>query len=103
MRRRFYKIWLSMTLKVKIASYTVVMVLIIVLSVLLNLWMVRFSLWDFNDILQGNVKCSNLLSCLEEESVLFQAYMRNGRDDTKEELQKAMAATRKAVEAMPFD
>ncbi len=103
MRKRFYKIWLSITIKEKIVSYTGVMLLIIILSVLLNLWMVRFSLLDFNNILQDNVKCSNLSGCLENERALFRAYIKNGQEDTKARMLLAIEETRKAVEAMPFD
>lgn len=102
MQRRYYKIWHIKTIKGKIVCYTAVVFLIIVLSGLFNLWVVRFSLLDFNHILEDNVACSKLRQSLEEESNLFRAYMKNGQSATEAALKKAMEQTRQAVEEMPF-
>ena len=55
----------------------------ILLSVVFNVWVVRFSLTDFNGILQDNAKCSELIQALEQESTLFESYMRNPDTEKK--------------------
>ena len=59
--------------------------LTILLSVVFNVWVVRFSLVDFNGILQDNAKCSELIQALEQESTLFESYMRNPDAEKKPE------------------
>ena len=76
--------------------------LTILLSVVFNVWVVRFSLVDFNGILQDNAKCSELIQALEQESTLFESYMRNPDAEKKEELDRAMKRTKNAVYDLPF-
>ena len=69
----------------------------ILLSVVFNVWVVRFSLTDFNGILQDNAKCSELIQALEQESTLFESYMRNPDTEKKEALERSMKRTKHAV------
>ena len=74
----------------------------ILLSVVFNVWVVRFSLTDFNGILQDNAKCSELIQALEQESTLFESYMRNPDTEKKEALERSMKRTKHAVYDLPF-
>lgn len=70
--------------------------------VVFNVWVVRFSLTDFNGILQDNAKCSELIQALEQESTLFESYMRNPDTEKKEALERSMKRTKHAVYDLPF-
>ena len=74
MRERLRQSWQALTIKKKIATFTGMVFLIITLSVLFNVWAVKFSLIDFNMILQDNAAVSELGQALEEESIQFGAY-----------------------------
>ena len=78
------------------------LILTILLSVVFNVWVVRFSLTDFNGILQDNAKCSELIQALEQESTLFESYMRNPDTEKKEALERSMKRTKHAVYDLPF-
>lgn len=102
MREKIRQTWQSLTIKKKIATFTGMVFLIISLSILFDIWVVRFSLVDFNGILQDNAKCSELVQALEEESELFEGYMKNPNENKAQLLETAMRRTKKAVYALPF-
>ena len=63
MKKRIKKWWQELTIQKKIAVFTGMVCVTILLSVVFNVWVVRFSLTDFNGILQDNAKCSELIHC----------------------------------------
>ena len=75
MRKRLRQTWQSLTIRKKIATFTGTVFLIIMLSVIFEVWVVKFSLLDFNAILQDNAKSSGFLEAMEQESQLFESYM----------------------------
>lgn len=103
MREKIRQTWQSLTIKKKIATFTGTVFLIIMLSVIFDVWVVKFSLVDFNAILQDNAKSSELVQALEEECRLFESYMKGPQKDTRELLDNAMERTRKAVYDLPFN
>ena len=75
-RKRIKQFWQALTIKKKIATFTGTVFLIIAVSVLFNVWVVKFSLIDFNRILQDNAAVSELAQALEEESIQFETYIK---------------------------
>lgn len=102
MRERIRQIWQALTIKKKIATFTGTVLLIISLSVFFDIWVVKFSLMDFNAILQDNARASELVQALEEERVVFENYMK-GDGEELDTLQSAIARTGNAVNDLPFD
>ncbi len=101
-RERIRQTWRSLTIQKKIAAFTGAVFLIILLSVVFDIWVVRFSLVDFNQILQDNAKSSELMQAVQRESSLFESYKKNPGRETWEQLSGAMEDTKKAVEGLPF-
>lgn len=97
------ELWQSMTIRQKIGSFTGVVFLIIVLSVLFDFWVVRFSLSEFNNILDENAKSSAFLDAMEEETVLFEDYIKNSEQGKQLLLESACQRTKEAVEELPFE
>ena len=93
LREKTKQKWKALTIQKKIAVFTGVVCITILLSVVFNFWVVRFSLVDFNDILQDNAKCSELIQTLEDESILFESYMRRPDDAGRKKLDIAMRKT----------
>ncbi len=102
LREKTKQRWKALTIQKKIAVFTGVVCITILLSVVFNFWVVRFSLVDFNDILQDNAKCSELIQTLEDESILFESYMRRPDDAGRKKLDIAMRKTKRAVYDLPF-
>ena len=83
LKKRIKKWWQELTIQKENSSVYRDGRVAILLSVIFNVWVVRFSLTDFNGILQDNAKCSELIQALEQESTLFESYMRNPDTEKK--------------------
>ena len=79
-REKIKATWQALTIKKKIAAFTGMVFLIISLSVMFDIWVVEFSLIDFNGILQDNAKSSELVQALESEQELFENYMKSNSE-----------------------
>lgn len=102
MREKLERTWQQLTIKRKIATFTGVVFLIILLSVVFDSWIVKFCLVDFNKILVDNGRCSELVQAIKEESESFEAYIKTSDEAEKKLLEENMEHTRKAVNALPF-
>ena len=94
--------WYSMTIRRKIYVFMGAVFLTTALSLLLNVWVTKFSVFDFNSILEENAKSSELIQALEEESKLFSEYMKTPDEEKKVLLDKATARTEEVVYDLPF-
>ncbi|MDE7207502.1 MAG: HAMP domain-containing protein, partial [Lachnospiraceae bacterium] len=103
MKQRLKKIWQSLKIKQKIKVFTQMVFLLILLSIFLAVWTVKYSLLDFSAILKSNSIVSDFVQCMEEEAGLFEAYVKTGKKDTYEELERAIVSTQKAITQLPFD
>lgn len=95
--------WQALTIRQKIMTYTGMVFLCIFLSVIFNVWVVFYSLGDLNHILEDSSKNSVLVQAIEEESRLFEQYMKGSTDHTRQLLQEAMKKTEETVCDLPFD
>lgn len=102
MRERIKATWQALTIKKKIAAFTGMVFLIILLSVMFDVWVVKFSLIDFNGILQDNAKSSELVQALESERELFESYIKSKSEEERISLAVAMQRTYDAVYNLPF-
>lgn len=103
LRQYLGQLWRSLTIKKKILMFAGAVIVACLLSVIFNIWIVRFSLVDFSTILQENAQSINLVDALEDEQVIFQDYVQGKEEITFEMLEEAMESTRQAVYALPFD
>lgn len=103
LRQHFGQLWQALTIKKKILIFTGAVFIVCLLSVIFNIWVVKFSLVDFNRILEQNTHSINLVQALETESSYFKNYVQRQGGVTEEMLTEAMDNTKAAVYAMPFD
>ena len=101
--RKIGKRWQNMTIRQKIISYTVTVFLCIFLSVAFNIWVAKFSLGDFNNILNESSKSSAFVQAMENENRLFRQYIRNSTEIHRQMLNEAMIETERVVKELPFD
>lgn len=101
--RKIEQRWQNMTIRQKIISYTVTVFLCIFLSVAFNIWVAKFSLGDFNNILNESSKSSALVQAMENENKLFRQYIRRSTEVHRQMLNEAMAETERVVYELPFD
>ncbi len=101
LRQKLVDKWQALTIKKKIISFVGAVVLIITLSLLFNIWVVKFSLMDFNSILEDNARSSELMVALENEIELFATYMKTQNEEDERLLKDAMERTDRAVHNLP--
>ena len=97
------KTWYAMTIKRKIFAFIGAVVLTLILSIVLNVWVAKFSLIDFSGILSDNTKSSELVLALEGETKLFTEYIKSPSEEKWKLLDVAMKRTEKAVYTLPFE
>ncbi len=102
-KNRIRQLWQTLAIKNKLLVFTGLVFLMILLSVVFNIWVAKFSLFDFRDILEENARSEEAVNALAEESKVFEQYVRGYTDISEEELKKAMQRTRKAIDSLSFD
>lgn len=95
--------WISLSIKRKIEVFTGVVFLIISISIMFDIWVVNFSLNDFRNILDDNVKSSDLVDSLEAEIRWFEAFIKHPNEENRKEMQKAINQTKQVVLTLPED
>ena len=101
--RRIEKRWQKYTIRQKIFFYMSTVFLCILISVLFNVWVARFSLGDFNVILRESSQSSAFVQTIENESNLFEQFIKSRTAENGQILKLAMGETKEAIDALPFD
>lgn len=101
--KKIYSYWQKLTIKNKISAFTGTVFLIILIAVLFDVWIVRIFILDFNDILDDNVGCGEIVSALEKENNAFEEYIHHPSSEGLENLKESIDATYEAVYAVPLD
>ena len=86
MRQRLKTVWNSLKIKQKIKAFTTIIFLLIFLSIVLAIWTVKYSLFDFSVILNSNSAVTDFVQCMEEEASLFVTYAKTGKKDARDAL-----------------
>lgn len=102
MKQQFTQLWQLLTIKKKIILFVGAVFMTCLISIIFNIWVVRFLLIDFSQILEDNSQSVNLVQALEQESTYFQEYVQR-QEISLEVLQETMEQTKEAVYALPFD
>ncbi len=93
--------WSSRSLNEKISALGFIVFAIILMTVLLDIWTIKISLWDFRYSLQSNELVGTLVEAVEQESEGLGDYTRG--DISRAELDVLMDATDKAVGGLQKD
>ncbi len=101
--QRWNNVWLSLTIKKKISFFTGVVFLIIFLSILFDIWIVNFSLNDFQRILENNAKSNDFMDAIEKESDWFEVYIKNPSEENLKKLEDACKQTRQKIYLLPYN
>ena len=96
-------LWWSVSLKKKLGSYTVMVILVMALSVAFNIYVMNFALGSFNVILDDNSKCHDFQEALEVEIKAFETYARERTEENREEYVLACVRSERCLLSLPFD
>ena len=95
--------WNGCTIRQKITFYMVTVFLSITLSILFNVWVANFSLGDFNNILSESSQSSTLVQVFENETKLFEQFIKSRTTENQQLLDLAMQETKATVGMLDFD
>ncbi len=95
-------VWRSLKIKQKIGLFTNVVVVIILLSIFLAVWAIKSSLLDFSVILKNTLLSVILCNVWKLKPLCLETYIKTGDESIYSELERAMDATRKVEEQLPF-
>ncbi len=93
--------WNEKSLKEKISALVFIIFCIILMTVLLDVWTIKISLWDFKYSLESNELVGSLVETIETESEVFVDFTKG--DVNLNQLLKSMTATDKAVTNLQRD
>lgn len=103
MKRHLGKIWQSLKIKRKLKLFTNIVFLVILLSIFLTIWAIKYSLLDFSAILQSNSVASDFVQCLETEAATFERHIKMGDESSYQQLKTAIEDTERVVSQLPFE
>ena len=103
MKHRLTKVWQSLKIKQKIKLFTNIVFVLILLSIFLAVWTVKYSLLDFSSILSSNSTVTDFVQSMEEETDFFEVYVKTGSETAYAELERVIAHTEKVVAQLPYD
>ncbi len=95
--------WETLTIKNKIAVFTISVFVALALAVLFDAWVVKLFTSDFNDIMEDNSKGGDIVTAIKRETDAFDEYIRGTGSTDADDWEKSVEATRKAVYAVPLD
>lgn len=96
-------LWLSVSLKKKLGSYTIMVILVMGLSVAFNIYVMNFALGSFNVILDDNSRCHDFQEAMELEIKAFETYVRERTEENREEYVVSTVRTERCLKSLPFD
>ena len=97
------EIWLTISLKRKIGSFAVMVILVMGLSVAFNIRIMDFSLGSFNVILDDNSRCHDFQEAMELEIKAFEVYVRDRTQENRDEYVLACVRSVRCLRSLPFD
>ncbi len=101
MEGKFGQRWNEKSLKEKIATLGFIVLGILLTTVLLDVWTVKISLWDFRYSLESNERVGALVEAFENESLIFSDYTKG--DAPISDLNSSMEITDRAVRELQRD
>ena len=75
--KKVRRIWEKLTIRNKIRMFTTSVFVAIAAALLFDVWIVRLFVMDFNDIMEANSKCGEIVAALNRETDAFDEYVRS--------------------------
>lgn len=96
-------LWLTISLRRKLETFAVMVILVMGLSVAFNIRVMNFSLDSFDVILRDNSQCHEFQEALALEIKAFEEYARERTPERREEYVLSCVRTKRCLLSLPFD
>ena len=103
MYRSIRTLWLKISLKKKLAVYSGMVILMLMLSAVFTLQLMNFALGHFGEILNDNSRCQEFQRAMELEVEAFGQAVREPDENTRQEYKIACARSERCLRTLPFD
>ncbi|MDO4328069.1 MAG: hypothetical protein Q4C66_01865 [Lachnospiraceae bacterium] len=97
------KLWLTISLKKKLGSFSILVAMVMALSVLFNIQIMNFSLGSFHVILDDNSKCYDFQEAIENEINAFEHFIKEQSEENRDAYILACVRTERCISALPYD
>lgn len=95
--------WKKLSIKNKILVYAGTVLLFFTVVVLFDVWIVKYFMVDFNQILENNVIAEEMVTALKAEMDSFEQYSRLDTEENASKLRREIKGTEKAIYAIEPD
>lgn len=96
-------LWLTISLKKKLGSYTMMVILVMGVSVAFNIYVMKFALGSFHMILDDNSRGYDFQEAMELEIMAFKTYVRERTEENREEYLFSCVRTEQCLRFLPFN
>ncbi|MCR5670958.1 MAG: hypothetical protein K6G10_08135, partial [Butyrivibrio sp.] len=100
---RFKDFWDRLTLKNKIGVYTGLVFFIIMLAFLLDAFILKLFVSDFNDIMADNLVGGQLVAAIADETKSFDEYIKGSDPDETAAYDACVEATLHSIKKIPLN
>ncbi|WP_367566779.1 sensor histidine kinase [Lacrimispora sp.] len=95
--------WLSISLKKKLGTFSLMVILVMGVSIALNLLVMNFSTESLDVILNDNALCYDVQESMEHEAEAFRNYIRERTWESAKDYRLACIKTESSLSSLPFD
>lgn len=96
-------IWNNLTIKNKILFFTGSVFLAILAALLFDVWIIRLFVIDFNEIMEDNARCGEMIAAINKEIDAFDAYVHSAAPSEIGEWELCAEQTRDAIAMVKLD
>ena len=96
-------IWNNLTIKNKIRFFTGSVFLAILAALLFDVWIIRLFVVDFNNIMEDNARCGELIGAINKEIDAFDSYVHSTTPAEDSEWKESVLATRNALDRVELN
>lgn len=101
--KKFNDFWQTLKIKNKIAAFTITAFVIVIFSVMFNIWVVKFLTVDLNCVMEDNARGGELYDALTAEQECFAGYIHSQSGEDLRMLEAQIGRTQEALEKIPLD
>lgn len=99
---RLRNLWETLSIKNKIRLFTVSVFVVLFVALLLDVWIVKLFMIDFNAIMEDNSKGGEMVNAISREMETFDGYIRGTDSIDLDAWEKSVQDTQKAINAIPL-
>lgn len=102
MQKWIKDVWLRISLKRKLVAYSLMVIIIILLSAVFSIRLMDFAMQSFDMILDDNSRCHEFQEAMELEVDAFQEYARDRSQEKRDTYVLACTRSERCIKMLPF-